>query len=96
MGTKPAVVVEPLTFALTGFKVDDLVSSKFLEELKKAHPSGAVVAVVIGFTDTKEIVSISHDRDHDSGKFKFERVDVEGTEAKSVADMKEVLLKVFG
>jgi hypothetical protein len=49
-------------FPLKGFTVDDLVSAEFMAALKEVFPSAVVPALVIGFTDSEDVISISHDR----------------------------------
>ena len=93
MSNNPHVTVEPLTYGMTGFKVEDLVSQRFLEEIRKEMGNSVIAAIVIGFTDSKELVSISHDRKE--GKTLLERVDVEGTEPISVRKAMEALKRVF-
>lgn len=95
MSTKPNVSSEPLAFGLTGFKLDDVMSTKFLSEFRKAFPTAITTAIVFGFTDSKEGIIIEHDRDHDSGKFNMERVDVEGSKPDLNVKAKDVLVRVF-
>jgi hypothetical protein len=95
MSTKPNVSSEPLTYGMTGFKVDDLVSPKFLAEMKKEFPTAIATFVIFGFADSKEGVAVFHDRDHDTGKFNIERVDVEGSGPDISAKVRDILIRVF-
>jgi len=93
MAKDKQIIVKPISFGITGFKVEDLFLKDFLGELKKELPTSLIVHFCIGFTDSKDIVAISHDKM--DGKFKLDRVDVEGTKAESIKRMVEVLKKVL-
>ena len=92
MADRRPITVEPLSFGMTGFKVEDLVLKEVLAELRRELPTVVVGGLVIGFTDSKEMVAIAHDRRE--GKYNLERVDVEGTEVKLIGRVVEVLKKV--
>jgi len=96
MSSKPKVSIKPYAYSMTGVRLDDMTSTKLLSEIRNEFPSAITAYVVIGFTDNKEIVTISHDRDHDTGKFNLERVDLEGSQPELVERMKNALVKVFG
>ena len=81
--------VEPLSYGLTGFRVYDLFSKKFIEELKKEMPTSIVAHFCIGFTDSKNMVAVSHDRIE--GKFILDRVNVEGDGAEAEQRAKSVI-----
>ena len=85
--------VEPLSYRMTGFKVEDLFLKEFVAELQRELPNSIIAHFCIGFTDSKDIISISYDRVE--GKFNLERVDVEGTDIKLVRPTVEVLKKVL-
>lgn len=88
--------VEPLSYGMTGFRVDDLFSKEFIEELKKEMPTSVIAHFCIGFTDSKNIVAVSHDRIE--GKFILDRVDVEGNGVdadKRIKCVVEILKKVL-
>ena len=92
MTDRRQVAVEPLSFGMTGFKVEDLISKDVIAELRRELPTAITAGLVIGFTDSKEIVAVAHDRRE--GKYNLERVDVEGTEVKLIEHVVEVLKKV--
>jgi len=88
--------VEPLSYGMTGFRVDDLFSKEFIEELKKEMPTSVIAHFCIGFTDSKNLVSVSHDRIE--GKYVLDRVDIEGDGADADRRIKcvvEILKKVL-
>lgn len=88
--------VQPLSYGMTGFRVDDLFSKEFIAELKKQMPTSVIAHFCIGFTDSKNLVGISHDRIE--GKFVLDRVDVEGDGADAEQRIKsvvEILKKVL-
>jgi len=88
--------VEPSSYSLTGFKVEDLFSKKFVAELKKEMPTSIIAHFCIGFSDAKGIVAVSHERIE--GKFDLERVYVEGEGANTDHKVKravEILKKVL-
>jgi hypothetical protein len=70
------------------------LASACVEEVRKELPTAVPAYIVLGFTNSKEIVTLSHDRDRD-GKYKFDRVDVEGSEPTIVAKTKDALLREF-
>lgn len=93
MVSEKKITVEPISFGMTGFKVEDLLLKDFIAELKRELPTSLVAHFCIGFTDSKDIIAISHDRYE--GKFKLDRVDIEGSNAELVNRVVEVLKKVL-
>ena len=88
--------VEPLSYGMTGFRVDDLFSKKFIEELKKEMPTSVIAHFCIGLTDSKNVVAVSHEREE--GKILLDRVFVEGDGAnaeKNIKTVVEILKKVL-
>ncbi|MCJ7423692.1 hypothetical protein MUP01_05425 [Candidatus Bathyarchaeota archaeon] len=88
--------VQPLSYGMTGFRVDDLFSKEFIAELKKEMPTSVIAHFCIGFTDSKNLVAVSHDRIE--GKFILDRVDVEGDGVDAEQRIKsvvEILKKVL-
>jgi len=88
------ISVEPLSYSMTGFRVDDLFAKDFIEKLKKEMPNSFIVHFCIGFSDSKDVVAISHDRR--DGKYVLDRVDVEGdvANAEPLKRVVEILKKV--
>jgi len=93
MGSKKEITVKPISFGMTGFKIEDLILKDLREELKKELPTSIVIHLGIGFTDSKDVIFISHDRQ--DGKYKLERVDAEGTNVELISRAVEVLKKVL-
>lgn len=93
MTNEEQITVEPISFGMTGFKVEDLFLKELVAELKKELPTSLIVHFCIGFTDSKDLVSISHNR-HE-GKYKVERVDVEDSNAERVNLVVKALKKVL-
>ena len=75
MGTK-GISVEPQSYSMTGVKLEDLFSDKFVTELRKEMPTFVIAHFCIGFADSKGIIAVSYDRQE--GKFLLDRVYVEG------------------
>lgn len=91
------ISVAPRSYGMTGFRIDDLFSQKFIEALKKEMPTSVVAHLCIGFTDSKNLVAISHDRLE--GKLVLDRVDIEGDGADAEQRVKaviQILKKVLG
>jgi len=93
MAEEKRISVEPLSYGMTGFKVEDLFSKDFIVELKKEMPTSIIVHFCIGFVDSKDLVSVSHNRR--DGKYVLDRVDVEGPEIGPIKRMIEILRKVL-
>lgn len=93
MADDKKITVKPISFGISGFKVEDLLLKDFMGELKRELPTSLIGHFLIGFSDSKDLVAISHDRVE--GKFKLDRVDVEGTNAEFVSRVVEVLKKVL-
>jgi len=93
MTTNKQIKVEPLSFGMTGFKIEDLFLKNFVTELKKELPTSIIAHFCVGFLDSKDIVAISYDRRDE--KFVLNRVDVEGTEKKKIESLVEVLKKAL-
>lgn len=93
MAEKTEISVKPLSFGMTGFKVIDLVIKEFQDELIKEFPTSIITNIIIGFSDSKDVVFLSHDRRE--GKFELERVDIEGSKAEMMSTMVEILKKVM-
>ena len=88
--------VAPLSYGMTGFRVDDLFSKAFIAELKKEMPTSVIAHFCIGFTDSKNVVAVSHERIE--GKYVLDRVDIEGDGAdadKRIKCVVEILKKVL-
>ena len=88
--------VEPSAYSLTGFKVEDLFIKKLVAELKKEMPTSIIAHFCIGFSDAKNIVSVTHELT-ESG-FSTNRVYVEGEGANADQKVKclvEILKKVL-
>lgn len=83
------ISVEPLSYGMSGFKVDDLFSKDFIGELKRQMPTSVIAHFCIGFTDSKNIVAVSHEREE--GKILLERVLVEGDGADAEKNIKNVV-----
>ena len=95
MGEK-RIEVAPISYGMTGFRVDDLFSKEFIEELKREMPTSVIAHFCIGFTDSKNLVAVSHDRVE--GKYTLDRVDIEGDGAgadKRIKCVVEILKKVL-
>jgi len=88
------VSVQPLDYTTSGFKVEELVSEKFLAELKGNLPNALVAAILVGFTDSKEVVVVSHDRQE--GKYVLDRVDIEGNNPTLIKKTLDAVEKVLG
>ena len=93
MTERERISVEPLSFGMTGFKVEDFFIKKFNDELKREFPTALIALFGIGFADSKDIIFVAYDRRE--GKYILERVDVEGTNAKVVKQLVEVLKRVL-
>lgn len=93
MTNNKKITVEPISFGMSGFKVEELFKDDFVAELKKQLPTSIFAHLCIGFTDSKDMISISHDRKE--GKFKLDRVDIEGTKAEFVSRVVDALKKVL-
>jgi hypothetical protein len=90
------ISVEPSSFSLTGFKIEDLFSKKFIAELRKEMPTSIIGCVCIGFSDSKTIIQFQHERQ--DGKLDLEHVNIEGDGAGSEEKVKcaiEILKKVI-
>jgi len=85
--------VEPLSFGITGFKIEDLFVKDFITELREELPTSIIAHFCIGFIDSKDIVAVSYDRRDE--KYKLDRVDIEGTEKKQIEHVVEVLKRVL-
>jgi len=92
--TSRKLAVEPISFGITGIKVEDLFLKDFVAELRKELPNIVIAHFCIGFADSKDLVAVSHDRR--DGKYTLERVDVEGTDVKLTGCVLEVLKRVLG
>ena len=88
MGEKQ-ICVEPQSYAMTGVKIEDLFTEKFVTKLRKEMPTSIIAHFCIGFTDSKEIVAVSYDRQE--GKFILDRVYVEGEGAAAEPKIKCVV-----
>ena len=93
MANDKKITVEPISFRMSGFKVEDLFPDDLVAEVKKQLPTSIFVHFCIGFTDSKDMVAISHDRKE--GKFRLDRVDIEGTNAEFVTRVVDALKKVL-
>lgn len=89
------ICVEPLSYGMTGFRVDDLFAKDFITKLKKEMPTSIIIHFCIGFTDSKDVVAVSHDRR--DGKYTLDRVDIEGevANAEPIKRVVEILKKVL-
>ena len=90
------ISVEPSSFGMTGFKIEDLLAKDFIAKLKKEMPTSIIAHFCIGFSDSKNIVAVSHELIE--GKFDLERVYVEGEGANADQKVKcvvEVIKKVL-
>lgn len=88
--------IEPLSYGMTGFKVEDLFAKEFITKLKQEMPTSLIAHFCIGFTDSKNIVAVSFDRIE--GKFLLDRVYVEGQGIDAEQNIKrvvEILKKVL-
>jgi len=88
--------VEPVSYGMTGFKIEDLFAKDFIAKLKKEMPTSIIAHFCIGFSDSKNIVAVSHELIE--GKFDLERVYVEGEGASAEQKIKcvvEILKKVL-
>ena len=93
MASKENIEVKPIAFSMVGFKVEDLFIKEFRDILKKELPTSLLLHFCIGFSDSKEIISVTHDRDED--RYELDRVDVEGTTPNNIPQIVEILKKVF-
>ena len=93
MANNKKITVEPISFGMSGFKVEELFSDDLVAEVKKQLPTSIFAHLCIGFTDSKDMVSISHDRKE--GKFILDRVDIEGTNPEFVIRVVDALKKVL-
>jgi hypothetical protein len=84
---------EPLSYATTGFKVEEMVSKEFVTAIRESIPSAVVTAVIIGFTDSKDIVIVGHDRKE--GKHILERVTIEGSDMNRIRQTLNTVKKVI-
>lgn len=90
------IKVEPVAFGMTGFNIDDLFTNDFVEKLKKEMPTSTVVVLGIGFTDSKDLVIVAHNREE--GKYISDRVEINGQGKDSDQKVKcvvEVVKKVL-
>ena len=90
------ISVEPSSFGMTGFKIEELFAKKFIAELKKEMPTSIIAHFCIGFSDAKNIVAVSHEVIE--GKFDLEHVYVEGEGANADQKVKcvvEIFKKVL-
>jgi len=90
------ISVAPLSYGMTGFRIDDLFSKEFIAELKKEMPTSVIAHSCIGFADSKNLIGLSHDRI--DGKLMLDRVNIEGDglEAeKRIKTVVEILEKVL-
>lgn len=94
--TEKRISVEPLSYGMTGFRVDDLFAKAFMMELKKDMPTSVVAHFCITFTDSKNVVAVSHERLE--GKTLLDHVYVEGDGPDAEQNIKrvvEILKKVL-
>ena len=90
------ICVEPLSFGMTGFTIEELFSRDFVAQLNKYMPTAILSHFCISFSDSKDMVSVSHDTIE--GKTSLDRVYVEGdgkNAEQNIKSMVEVLKKVF-
>lgn len=87
--TEKSIIVEPQSFAMTGFKMEDLFTKDFVEKLKSEMPTSIIAHFCIGFTDSKDIIAISYDRQE--GKFLLDKVYVEGEGVSAEPKIKSVV-----
>jgi hypothetical protein len=90
------ISVQPLSYGMSGFKVDDLFSKGFMAELKKEMPTSVIAHFCITFTDSKNVVAVSHEILE--GKILLDRVYVEGDGPDAEQNIKrvvEILKKVL-
>lgn len=76
MASAKRIQAKPSSYDLSGFKLEELVSQKFLVELRKEIPAALVAGLVIGFSDDKHVVILSLERE--DGKFISETVGLGG------------------
>jgi hypothetical protein len=81
--------VEPLSYGMTGFRIEDLFSKEFMAKLKEEFPTSLVAHFCIGFADSKNIVAVSYDRIE--GKFVLDRVNIEGDGPDTEQNIKRVV-----
>ncbi len=86
------VTSEPLSIRMRGFTLDKIFSQAFISELKASQPNAVIGHFAIGYSDSSEIVSVSHDRK--DGKNILDYVDVEGSDPIRIRGIVEVLEKV--
>jgi hypothetical protein len=86
------ITSEPLCMRMRGFTLDRIFSQAFIDELKAHQPNALLGHFVIGYTDSSELVSVSHDRKE--GKNILDYVDVEGSDPARIRAVVEALEKV--
>jgi len=79
------IKVEPLSVRVRGVTLDRLLSKEFVGMLKSLMPSVVAGHLMIGFTDSDQIIAITHERK--DKKVLLDHLDVEG-------DDHELILKV--
>jgi hypothetical protein len=83
------ICIEPQSYAISGLKMDDVFTGKFLEILRKELPTSIIAHFCIGFSDSKDIISVSYDRRE--GKFILDKVYVEGEGSEAEPKIKSVV-----
>lgn len=56
------VEIKPSSYAVSGLKLEDLLSKRFVDALKKVFPTAIPGHLVLGFEDSKELLYLSHGR----------------------------------
>ncbi len=93
MASAKRVAKEPFGMRLRGFSVDELFTPEFLKALKTDMPTAIIGHFAIGFSDSKEQVSVSFDVKE--GKVITDYVDVGGTDPKPIQAVIAVIEKVI-
>lgn len=94
MDSSKKVAVEPAAFCMTGFNIDELVSPKFLAELRKEYPTAVVAAMTVAFTDSPETILVAHQREE--RRFVPLKVEVHGLQPAQSAKGVEIIKRSIG
>lgn len=92
MAKKSKIKVEPLSYAITGINIEDFFKESFKEALQAELSTSLLVAAMVGFVDSKDIVMLTYQRK--DGKFITDHVEIEGTDGKITRRVLEAIQKV--
>lgn len=92
MSKKRKISVEPLSYAITGINIEDFFKESFKEALQAELTTSALVGILVGFVDSKDMVMLTYQRKE--GKFITDHVEIEGTDGKLTRRVLEAIQKV--